>query len=216
MLKLFIQLTGDTIYLSGIDIVDGTPVLDIKPYIACYDQPSQEPAKDVEVAACALSGLEIPKSSDGNFQTNHPAYVSPENKPEINADFFDMNVTGTMQSEIATWIEMPPINQLDVRFTPNAETKLCQFSASAKDPEYRLKYLADANSLKQTITDILKVDPRSTYRRKHCDDKLYFFVIDRVHVTCWFDGSHVEILRLKSIGDTECSYFNDGSCCKQI
>ena len=31
--------TGDTVHLSGIDMIDGTPVLDIKPYISDYDSP---------------------------------------------------------------------------------------------------------------------------------------------------------------------------------
>jgi len=34
------EVQGDTVYLSGIDLVDGTPVLDIKPYIPQYDAPS--------------------------------------------------------------------------------------------------------------------------------------------------------------------------------
>lgn len=33
-------LPDDCLYLSGIDILDGTPVLDIKPYILQYDAPS--------------------------------------------------------------------------------------------------------------------------------------------------------------------------------
>ena len=35
------KVEGDTVYLSGIDLVDGTPVLDIKPYIPQYDAPHQ-------------------------------------------------------------------------------------------------------------------------------------------------------------------------------
>ncbi|TRY75957.1 hypothetical protein DNTS_033510 [Danionella cerebrum] len=33
-------ITGDTLHLSGIDIISGTPVLDIKPYIPDYDSPT--------------------------------------------------------------------------------------------------------------------------------------------------------------------------------
>lgn len=33
----FSLFTGDTLHLSGIDIIDGTPVLDIKPFIPDYD-----------------------------------------------------------------------------------------------------------------------------------------------------------------------------------
>ena len=217
VLKMLIKLTGDTINLSGIDIVDGTPVLDIKPYIACYDQPSQEPVK--EVVPGAMSGLGILENNDSNLQMRPSTSSESKQEPDtqkINSDFCDMSTAEITRSETSTWIQKPPIKQLDVRFTPSAEAQLYQFSASAKDLNYRLKYLADTISLKQAITDILKADPRSTYRRKHCDDKLYFFVIDRVHVTCWFDDSHVEVLRLKSVGDTECSNFNDTSCYKQI
>ncbi|MBX9768044.1 MAG: tRNA (N6-threonylcarbamoyladenosine(37)-N6)-methyltransferase TrmO, partial [Bdellovibrionales bacterium] len=31
------KVVGDTLYLSGIDLIDGTPVLDIKPYIRAHD-----------------------------------------------------------------------------------------------------------------------------------------------------------------------------------
>jgi tRNA-Thr(GGU) m(6)t(6)A37 methyltransferase TsaA len=31
---------GDTLVLSGVDIIDGTPILDIKPYIPLYDSPA--------------------------------------------------------------------------------------------------------------------------------------------------------------------------------
>ncbi|XP_049337686.1 tRNA (adenine(37)-N6)-methyltransferase [Astyanax mexicanus] len=34
------SITGDTLHLSGVDLISGTPVLDIKPYIPDYDSPS--------------------------------------------------------------------------------------------------------------------------------------------------------------------------------
>lgn len=34
------KIEEDVIYFSGVDMVDGTPVLDVKPYIPCYDQPN--------------------------------------------------------------------------------------------------------------------------------------------------------------------------------
>lgn len=32
-------ILGNSIYFSGVDMIDGTPVLDIKPYIPHYDAP---------------------------------------------------------------------------------------------------------------------------------------------------------------------------------
>jgi hypothetical protein len=39
-------ISGATVHLSGIDILDGTPVLDIKPYIPDYDHPADTSAED--------------------------------------------------------------------------------------------------------------------------------------------------------------------------
>ena len=32
-------IEGRTLLMSGVDLVDGTPIIDIKPYIPCYDAP---------------------------------------------------------------------------------------------------------------------------------------------------------------------------------
>ncbi|KAK2120031.1 hypothetical protein P7K49_001417 [Saguinus oedipus] len=42
------EMAGGAIYLSGIDMIHGTPILDIKPYIAEYDSPQNvmEPSAD--------------------------------------------------------------------------------------------------------------------------------------------------------------------------
>ena len=34
-----LYFSGSSLYLVGIDMLDGTPVLDIKPYIEAYDKP---------------------------------------------------------------------------------------------------------------------------------------------------------------------------------
>lgn len=34
------RIMDDTIYFQGVDMINGTPVLDIKPYIPQYDNPN--------------------------------------------------------------------------------------------------------------------------------------------------------------------------------
>ena len=36
-----LSVDGDTLQFSGVDIVDGTPIIDIKPYIPSYDAPAE-------------------------------------------------------------------------------------------------------------------------------------------------------------------------------
>lgn len=43
-----LSFVGDTIHLSDIDMIDGTPVLDIKPYIPEYDSPHTRVVEDLE------------------------------------------------------------------------------------------------------------------------------------------------------------------------
>ncbi|EDV21173.1 uncharacterized protein TRIADDRAFT_60485 [Trichoplax adhaerens] len=43
------KVDGNIIHLSGIDIVDGTPILDIKPYIPDYDNPPAD--QDIQLAS---------------------------------------------------------------------------------------------------------------------------------------------------------------------
>lgn len=49
--------------LSGLDLVDGTPVLDIKPYVAAYDSPIDEEAR-------------VPGWVSGGLATKRPVIVS--------------------------------------------------------------------------------------------------------------------------------------------
>ncbi|KAJ3615117.1 hypothetical protein NHX12_018685 [Muraenolepis orangiensis] len=63
------RIVGGTIHLSGVDMIDGTPVLDIKPYILDYDSPLSRPGVDVEP-----HGMDV----------NHPdtAALSPDEAPD--------------------------------------------------------------------------------------------------------------------------------------
>ena len=64
---------------------------------------------------------------------------------------------------------------------------------------YQLDMLSSPKEAKQAITDILRADPRSVYRRNCCRDKLYCFSIDTMNVTCKFEESTVEVLRVDPV-----------------
>jgi tRNA (adenine37-N6)-methyltransferase len=38
-----IEVSGHTIHFAGVDLLDGTPVLDIKPYVSRFDRPAGQP-----------------------------------------------------------------------------------------------------------------------------------------------------------------------------
>lgn len=65
--------------------------------------------------------------------------------------------------------------------------------------DYCLKFFQDTKEVIEAISSLLRSDPRSVYRKTKCSDKLYYFTIDSIHVTCWFDidSNCAEVLKLK-------------------
>uniref|UniRef100_F6U8L4 TsaA-like domain-containing protein n=2 Tax=Ciona intestinalis TaxID=7719 RepID=F6U8L4_CIOIN len=160
-----------TLNFSGLDIVDGTPVLDIKPYIPSYDTPK---------------------------------VVNPT-EPSLNEETFsDISTVDSTNIDLdiqtAQWITEPPVAEIKVQFTNRALTDISHFKSNSGD--WILKFI-NSDNLKQAIIDVLKADPRSSYRRQKCSDRLYYFTLDNAHITAWFDDTNdqviAEVLRIKPL-----------------
>ncbi|XP_048193781.1 tRNA (adenine(37)-N6)-methyltransferase isoform X2 [Perognathus longimembris pacificus] len=287
------KVEGGTIYLSGIDMIDGTPVLDIKPYIADYDSPQHlmKPLGDLNLQnnrlkprtmsqcddktdSCdqqQLSGSDGPqpshvtvekpgRSEDGAPEENLPKHSSTTNAqrtwPEHGERVMDLGVESrssesqtvteqfgspgpgknfleegiekrprsmesalvlrgscvetrhvappcpapvadrTPHSEVPAWVREAPAAPLQVRFTPHAEMDLGQLSPGGTG-KMSFKYFQSAEEAKCAIQAVLSADPRSVYRRKLCQDRLFYFTVDIAHVTCWFGDGFAEVLRIK-------------------
>lgn len=114
----------------------------------------------------------------------------------------DTETFNTDNTKTADWIEIPPIDKISVRFTNLAQEQLKLFSSSAAS-DFCLKYLKSGMEVSKAISDILCQDPRSVYRRKHCVDSLYYFVVDIVHVTAWFDKQVAEVVKIQPVSHAE-------------
>lgn len=133
-----IKIEACKVFLQGLDLLDNTPILDIKPYIHHYD---------------------MPKDDDGKVD----------------------------QVIVPDWIEsQAPVTNVD--FTPRALKDLNEVELNGK--------LKTHEDLKTAITEVLQEDPRSNYRRDKCTDRLYFFNVDGVKVTCWFDEDFAQVLKV--------------------
>ncbi|XP_032980009.1 tRNA (adenine(37)-N6)-methyltransferase isoform X3 [Rhinolophus ferrumequinum] len=288
------KVEGGAIYLSGIDMIHGTPVLDIKPYIADYDSPQNliEPFGEFNLhtnqhkpktvswsggkadtgAQQQLSGCdepqpcshteEKPKCAEGrsageNDMQHDDTARSQRSSPkhgEIAADLGlesrrgqgpnaaeqqigpyllekSLSEEGTDKrlrrgeaavvpqgdskevkpvalhcpssmadtahgSVVPAWVREAPVATLEVRFTPHAEMDLGHLS-SEDIGQASFKYFQSAEEARRAIESVLSADPRSVYRRKLCQDRLFYFTIDMAHVTCWFGDGFAEVLRIK-------------------
>ena len=114
--------------------------------------------------------------------------------------------SATVDTSVAQWLTAPPVAKLQVSFTPTASAELQKFATqdvSNTDSNYRLDFLSGKEDIRAAIVSVLSEDPRSVYRRKKCQDALYFFTVDQVHVTCWFDENRAEVVRLQPLSYVE-------------
>lgn len=102
----------------------------------------------------------------------------------------------TTPVQVAEWIRNAPALELTVLFTERAVKELNRFSGQAENSNYRLCSFETAQDFRTALESILGADPRSVYRRKQCADRLYYMTLDCVHVTCWFDGNTVEVVKI--------------------
>ncbi|XP_056620154.1 tRNA (adenine(37)-N6)-methyltransferase [Triplophysa dalaica] len=263
------KITGDTLHLSGVDIITGTPVLDIKPYISDYDSPTTrtdytsktssftdlQMAEDMELdeetdailetsykhfkELSQETSISCPASASGFSQSRsecrgvndvlaevkdyleHSHVFCEQTAEDKNTDAPECSLAGPtpislsrlsfgheLHSTIAAWVRAPPISNLDVRFTVNAEKDLKEFvpcnSTDSQRPKFQ--FLKGPDEAIAAIHAILSADPRSVYRRAHCQDRLFFFTLDTADITCWFGDGFAEVVRVKAVqglGPTE-------------
>ncbi|XP_033749964.1 tRNA (adenine(37)-N6)-methyltransferase-like [Pecten maximus] len=289
------RVEGAKLHISGIDILDGSPVLDIKPYIPSYDSPGTSAtmtvtptttlsdadhlsdSSDDQVSDIVTDDEHSSKSMDDAERTNlngqkqskvfdirkGPCFMETGGTPdgselqtrsqkevvneeqtladhskvtknsvpsevsttEVSTEVSSNSNIKSSQSQndvpiaagecetesslpdcsikTAQWVKEPPIDKLTVRFTITAEKQLANFSKSTEDLDHRLQFLESPKEARDAICQILTEDPRSVYRRQSCPDNLYFFVVDKVHATCWFDESLVEVVRIKPVSQVK-------------
>uniref|UniRef100_A0A8C5KJW7 tRNA (adenine(37)-N6)-methyltransferase n=1 Tax=Jaculus jaculus TaxID=51337 RepID=A0A8C5KJW7_JACJA len=277
------KVEGGAVYLSGIDMIHGTPVLDIKPYIADYDSPqnfveplqhnqpkpravSQSEGKtdgcDQQLSECeepqpCHSTEEKPKcledrASEDNCPSPRDTTETQRAVPEPRVSAADLGLesrrghgVGVVQEQHGTrdpeegtqrrprrvrglallqsssvepqwaplhparpaertpcsvvpaWVKEAPVVRLHVRFTPHAEVDLELLSSGGVGGQTSFNYFQSAEEAKCAIEAVLSADPRSVYRRKLCQDRLFYFTVDLAHVTCWFGDGFAEVLRIK-------------------
>ncbi|XP_075067029.1 tRNA (adenine(37)-N6)-methyltransferase isoform X2 [Mixophyes fleayi] len=263
------RVEDGTLYLSGIDIIHGTPVIDIKPYIAEYDSPlpplsfgeelqeRERQYQESEGAVFATSATDMSEQHQELFPQHHiKKLASTEdksaNKSEMSgiqreilggkkqnvalktadelsvlvkdlcssrlaredlntltqkSEFICQDVTSLNdnkdplgpQSCVPSWVKDSPVPSLKVRFTPHSEMELRQFKSPNDSGGPSFCYFQSFEEAKCAITNVLSADPRSVYRRNRCLDRLFYFSLDTIHITCWFGDGFAEVLRIQPV-----------------
>lgn len=162
---------GTKIYVSGIDLLQGTPILDIKPYIPQYDMPP----KLLSVISSEQKGNKDEEEPLNKIASSRIADVNNE-QPNSNSD----ESVDNLAVKTPLWINN---ESLKVIFTQRSLNDIDNILISHE--------ISPKKDLIASIVSILQADPRSCYRKDKCSDRLYYFTLNnRIHVTAWFDEQH--------------------------
>ncbi|XP_075681736.1 tRNA (adenine(37)-N6)-methyltransferase [Rhinoderma darwinii] len=261
------KVEGDTLHLSGIDLIQGTPVIDIKPYIADYDspRPTVSPVDYLQEMTLHEGGDVCNATSETNNSAHHQERTAQDDhRPFLGTDERSENKRGlsgiqcklldnakqeltletanepslvqdtcslhgfsskppvkdinlpcdgteslcetkdepsTCNSFVPKWVTDSPVPSLIVRFTPHSERELRQFKSPCELGEPSFRFFQSFEEAKYAVTNVLSADPRSVYRRNQCLDRLFYFSLDTIHITCWFGDGFVEVLKIQPVAN---------------
>ena len=193
------SISSNKLFVSGIDLIEGTPILDIKPYIPNYDNPisykasmlteeaTDKPCKVTTVDSNLVASNSLKADSSANF-------ISVAYK-DSNEHLVPEWITPLDGIRTADWLNNPPANTLQVQFTEEAQQQLSTLKCAGDVISNGSNWQVD--SIQQAIVRILQEDPRSVYRRNKCKSDPYKMTIDDVNVTCIFKEQTVTIISVK-------------------
>lgn len=166
------KIENSTIYFYGTDMIDGTPVFDVKPYIPDYDSPALFLEETVEEPTLQEDLIKH------DFYDSRQAPDGAENL--INNQPSTSTTQGVIKStpvKIANWV--------------SAKRTLKVFYS-----EKALTQITDLDVEKKAISSILSSDPRSVYLRTTYGSQFYTFRLGDISVTSKFDDQSSSVMVL--------------------
>lgn len=165
------RVEGSTIFFIGGDMVDETPVIDIKPYIPVYDNPQKTIGS--QPGTPTRNMREDPEGEEDDEEIAQ----SLQNRVKIDDAKDDDAVENV---KLPDWISDK--KTLEVTFADSANLQIDELKINRK-----------------TIVEILQQDPRSIYVREKFSSQIYNFQVDGNNVICKFDDSKgsVNVLQVR-------------------
>lgn len=179
------RIEGNRVYFFGTDMVDNTPVFDLKPYIPKYDCPMVDAPVDTGRKCTARSG--------GNANSIFPppvAHSSSSTPLDCAREAPDGQETSQDTQGAVGQVALAaavPSNSGPVR-VPNWITAGPTLKVLFNDQA--LSQIEELDISRRTITELLETDPRSVYLRTKHGSQIFTFQLSEVTVTCKFDDSN--------------------------
>lgn len=207
-----IELIKDNcIFFSGVDMIDGTPVIDLKPYIPNYDNPNYLSELNIDENSANFTSI-----NDGGFDTKNIRTLVGEEKTDnilLTNSCIDLETNENLLSNFADALNLRDL-EIGERQAPDGEEQ--EISAISKKkplqvvltPDWidkpsiskitvlfkdkaleQLSHFTKPEEKKQILINILQEDPRSVYLREKWSSHCYVFRIKDMCVSCKFDDT---------------------------
>jgi tRNA-Thr(GGU) m(6)t(6)A37 methyltransferase TsaA len=177
----------DTLVLSGADLIDGTPILDVKPFLPYADAPplGQQVRTPAWVDAGNVPRLRVIFTAEARrdlcaaCETLAPAdaAMGDEDKQSTLARSGTPDVVDGTTDAAAT---------VDEGEAPTSE-EAREATAAKPAPRAALRFFAGrAAEAEAALEQLLAADPRSVYRKAKCQGQEYRVLLDGIEAVCRF------------------------------
>lgn len=195
------RVDGTSVYFSGVDMLNGTPVLDIKPYIPLYDNPNFSHESGYKSATLIHSASDYNEYVENPDECIDPAVdlrEAPDGEERSSVENSTSEVSSPNQRvKVPDWITNPIVYEVAVTFNDKAIANLEDIKESIEHSE-QTDGDVGVDDIKKMISDVLSQDPRSVYVRERYSNQFYTFLIGKYHVSCKFDDNNhaVQVYRI--------------------
>ena len=192
------EVVGDTVHVSGVDLVDGTPILDIKPYIPTYDRPIMHlDGAHTNVLDEGYKGEEIGSSVRVAPWLESPPVAHLEVEFTQEAEHQLSLFQCQCQSSTSHRDTGPPTQDTQTQNPTVGTSSSGVDDSTQKGSPYILQTFTSLCEARQAIVDVLQQDPRSVYRRNKCSREVYKFSIDNLNITSQCGGGKAVVIDIQ-------------------
>ncbi|XP_031634569.1 uncharacterized protein LOC116347902 [Contarinia nasturtii] len=160
------RIDGCRIYFNGTDMIDGTPILDIKPYIPRYDSPTRNRLTETQ----SVSTEDESQAFDAREEPDGEETIS-RNAQAQGQVLSPSPAVSSQTVKVPNWILAD--TTLEVVFNERATQQIVEFRIN-----------------RSNIVDVLKNDPRSVYLKTRYGSQIFTFQLGEVTVTCKFNDAN--------------------------
>ncbi|KAI5644609.1 tRNA (adenine(37)-N6)-methyltransferase [Phthorimaea operculella] len=176
------SIEGNKVHFLGVDMVSGTPVLDIKPYIPQYDYPAvfgasmsleRPPTEGISDAADAMQGLNV---DDDGYDTRslsprltHPMRIDTNQSPLSRSP--QENTSPNPQNDLVALVSPSPDSPPSIDLPVRSPISRPDFERGAPDGQERFTPPQSGNSIQGVrIAPWISDPPTPTYEVRFTED----------------------------------------------